>query len=214
MRRSPLALTCAALAAAALGGCGAGSAGSPTKTSASLTTAGATGIPQALLAGERPIGRGPRFQPPLRGPVLGRCTATLGRRVQLHVEVFGADRVVLLAAGIGTAAPRRLIDGRVREARCFGAIVTLDPTGVVYLRAGAHATLGELFRSWGQPLDSHRVASFSGARTTIYVGGRRWHGAPARLVLRAGAEIVIEMGAHVPPHRSFTFTPLPGPQLR
>jgi hypothetical protein len=175
----------------------------------------ATGaIPTSLLARERPIGRGPRFQPELHGSVTGICTAPLGRRDQVHVEIFGANRVVLLPAGIGTRPPRRLTDGRVVGATCFGALVTLDPTGIVYLRPGHRVTLGDLFDAWGQPLTAARIASFTGGPVRVYVNGRQQGGAPRTVPLTTGSEVVLEVGPHVPPHRGFTFPPTPAPGLR
>lgn len=162
----------------------------------------------------RPIGRGARFEPPDRGPIVGSCTATLGPREQVHIEVFGANRVVLLPAGLGTRGPRRYRDGRLTLAGCFGAAVTLDRTGVVYIRPGSHLTVGDLFRSWGQKLTRTQVASFTGARVTVYVDGSARPGAAAAIPLTPGAEIVVEIGPRVPPHRSFDFLPLPARALR
>lgn len=172
------------------------------------------GIPPSLLAGVRPIGRGPRFQPPLKGLVTGACTARLGAREQAHVELFGANRVVLLAAGIGTRAPRRLVDGRVQRAACFGRLVTLDPTGTVYFRRGTRPTLGALFSAWGEPLTLTRIGSFTGGRVRVYVEGRLRHASPQSIPLTSGAEIVLEVGPHIPPHTHFTFPELPSRRLR
>jgi hypothetical protein len=172
------------------------------------------GIPSSLLAGVRPIGRGPRFQPPLRGPVVGACRAQLGRRVQTHIELFAANRVVLLATGIGTRAPRRIADGRLTQARCFGAIVTLDPTGTVYFRPGTALTVGDLFSAWGQPLTRTRIASFTGPAVRVYVNGHPSPLSPRSVPLTQDAEVVLEIGPHVPPHSHFTFPPQPSPELR
>lgn len=167
-------------------------------------------IPQALLSEARPIGAGPRFHPSATGPVSGPCTPGLGPRDGVHVEVFAANRVLLLPAGLGTKPPRKLLDGRVTRAACYGQLVTLDPTGVVLIRPGARPTLGALFRSWGQPLSATRLTSFSapaGTRVTIFVDGRAWPGAPAAVPLTRHAEIVLEVGPYVPPHLSYAFSP-------
>jgi hypothetical protein len=171
------------------------------------------GIPPSLLASVRPIGRGPRFQPAAGNRVIGPCRSPLGRRLRAHIELFGADRVVLLAAGIGTRAPR-IRDGRVVHADCFGALVTLDPTGTVYFRPGISLTLAALFRAWGQPLRGARIASFSGRRVSVYVNGRPRRGAPQTLRLTNRAEIVLEVGPYVPPHSQFSFASSPSPDLR
>lgn len=170
-------------------------------------------IPAALLAGVRPVGRGPRFQPPAGERVLGACRTPLGPRRRAHIEVFGADRVVLLAAGIGAREPRRISDGKLTAARCFGALVTLDPTGTVYFRPSRGFTVGDIFRVWGLPLSDRRIASFAGGRVRAYLNGRRWHGSPGALPLRQDAEVVLEIGPQVPPHTRFSFPPQPPPGL-
>ncbi len=172
------------------------------------TSAGA--VPPALLAQARPIGRGQAFQPPVSGPVLGRCAASFGARVGVHVEVFAANRVVLIPAGIGTRPPRRSSQGRIARARCYGALVTLDPTGLVLVRPGARLQLADLFRSWGEPLSARRLLTFNAAkshRVEAFVNGQRWPGSPGRIPMRRHAEIVLEVGPHVPPHASYTFPP-------
>ena len=169
-----------------------------------------TGIPGALLRQARPIGVGPRFQPPATGPITGRCRPTLGRRHGVHVEVFAANRVVIVPAGVGTRPPRALSAGRISRARCYGDLVTLEPTGVILIRFGRRATVADLFRAWGQPLGRVRLASFRtepGAQVSVFVAGRRWHGPPWSVPLAPHAEIVLEIGPHVPPHWSYTFPP-------
>jgi hypothetical protein len=195
-----------ALAAGTPTGCG--SNGSNGRSSASATASAAP--PAALLAQARPIGRGVRFQPPVTGRPIAPCTRTLGERDGVHVELFGANRVVLIAAGVGTLGPRAYSSGRIARARCYGALVTLDPTGLVLVRPGARATVGDLFRSWGQPLSARRLASFRagpGGTVRVYVDGQRIHVAPASVPLRQHAEIVLEVGPYVPPHPAYTFPP-------
>jgi hypothetical protein len=97
-------------------------------------------------------------------------------------------------------------EGRITGARCFGDLVTVEPTGVVLMRPGARATVADLFRSWGQPLTLGRAASFSG-RVRVYVDGRRRPGGAGAVPLTAHAEIVLEVGPYVPPHASYRFPP-------
>lgn len=167
-------------------------------------------IPQGLLSQARPIGAGPDFQPPATGPVAGSCLPALGPRDGVHVEVFAANRVVLLPAGIGTRPPRTYVTGRITRASCYGALVTLDPTGLVLVRPGAGLTVAAIFRSWGQPLTATRLASFRaapGTHVNVFVDGRPWPGAPGAVPLTRHAEIVLEVGPHVPPHSSYAFPP-------
>jgi hypothetical protein len=166
------------------------------------------GIPSSLLQQARPIGRGAAFHPPVRGPVMGPCTAALGVRQGTHVEVFAHNRVVLLAAGIGTLPPRTSFGGRITRARCYGSLATLDPTGLVLTRPGSRFTASDLFRSWGQTLSRHQIASFhTPAEVAVFVDGRIWRGAPGGVPLRRHSEIVLEIGPHVPPHASYRFPP-------
>jgi hypothetical protein len=167
-------------------------------------------IPASLVAEARPIGRGVRFDPAVRGRVLGQCRQALGPRSGVHVEVFAADRVVLLGAGIGTRPPRRFSYGRVTAAGCYGELVTLEPTGLLLLRPGARLSVGDLFRSWGQSLTAREMAGFrvpAGSRVRAYVSGRRWTGPVARIPLVSHAEIVLEIGPYVPPHSAYSFPP-------
>ena len=165
-------------------------------------------IPRSLLSEARPIGTGPRFTLPASGPVAGACQRSLGPRVGVHVEVFAANRVLLLPAGIGARQPWAKLDGRITSAPCYGALVTLDPTGLVLVRPGARLTLADLFRSWGEPLSRTRLASFSapaGTQVAVFVDGRRLNAAPPSVPLTRHAEIVLEVGPHVPPHSSYAF---------
>jgi hypothetical protein len=187
-------VTLTAVLMAGVTACGhARSDASPSASAAAPSPAGSApsspAIPEALISEARPIGVGPRYHPPATGPVSGPCTPGLGPRDGVHVEIFAADRVLLLPAGIGTRPPATLLDGRVTQAACYGQLVTLDPTGVVLVRPGARLTPGALFRCWGQPLSPARLASFSapaGTRVTIFVDGRPWPGVPARSTVAAG----------------------------
>ncbi len=184
----------------ALAGCG---------TTTRETTAPG-GIPGALLAEARPIGRGPEFHPPPTGLVIGPCKSTLGVRAGAHVEVFARNRVVIIPSGIGTEPPRTFSAGRIATARCFGALATIEPTGVVLSTPGRTLTLAELFRSWGQPLSRTQLGPFhapAGTEVTAYVGGRPYHGSVPEIPLTRHAEIVLEVGPHVPPHSTYTFPP-------
>ncbi len=163
-------------------------------------------MPASLIAQRRPIGAGPRFQPATPNRPVPDCRAQLGARDGAHVELFARDRVVLLPAGIGTRAPRRLDAGRIARARCYGAVVTLEPTGVALVRRGATATLGDLFAAWGVPLGARRAASFRGP-VAVYVGGRRVRGAPGAVALDRHAVIAVEVGGFIPPHRRYAFPP-------
>ena len=165
---------------------------------------------RALQRQARPIGRGPRFQSPVRGHVLGPCRAGLGRRRAAHLEVFAENRVVLIPAGIGARAPLVRDAGRISAARCYGALVTVDPTGVVLWRPGSHLRLAAVFAGWGTTLSATALAGFTaprGTRVRAYVDGRPETGAPGQIPLQPGAEIVLEVGPHVPPHRRYAFPP-------
>ena len=147
-----------------------------------------------------PIGPGPRYRPPaqqLDGRPVDVLRCSSRRSVfQAHVEVFVNRRVVIIPSGIG------------RSAHCDYPIRTRSPIGVLDVARGQRMTIGDLFRLWGQPLARHRIASFHSKRPVrAYVAGRLVRGDAARVRLAPKAQIVIELGAYVPPHRSFLFPP-------
>jgi hypothetical protein len=200
MRRGPTA-TAACAALLLLAACG--STARPPDAAPTATA------PPALVAQARPIGRSAKFQPPANGPVVGRCDQRLGPRDGAHVEVFAANRVLLVPAGIGTRPPRSFSSGRISTARCYGELVTLDPTGVVLVRPGSHPALADLSARGASPcrpatrvvLGIQRRAR-SGVRQWL-----RWRGSPSAVTLEPHSEIVLEVGPYVSPHRSYTFPP-------
>ncbi|MFZ1994947.1 MAG: hypothetical protein WAU75_12615, partial [Solirubrobacteraceae bacterium] len=119
---------------------------------------------------------------------------------------FAANRVALVAAGIGVRGPVKRSGGRITGAGCYGDLVTLEPTGVVLTRPSLRLTLADLFRGWGRALSARRLLSFSGA-VRVYVDGRRRPGPPQTVPLTRHAEIVLEVGPHVPPHPAYHFPP-------
>lgn len=191
-----------ALAAAALGGCGSDAERRPD-----------AGLPRGgdIVA----VGVGPRFHPPslsaaaARGaPIHGLTCATRerGRRFGVHVEVFAERQVLIVPAGIGVAPPRLEDAPYVRAGRCSYAARTREPTGVLEIAPGRPLTLGDAFAIWGQPLSRDALTGFTGP-VEAFVGGRPWRGDPAAIPLRRHAQIVLEVGPHVPPHARYRFPP-------
>jgi hypothetical protein len=125
-------------------------------------------------------------------------------RTLTHVELFANRRVLLLPAGIGMASPLVRDGAYVVRGRCSYAVRTRAPTGVVEVRPGSAATIGDLFRLWGQPLTRTRMAGFRG-RVGAYVAGARWRGDVRAIPLGSYAQIVLEVGGYIPPHPFFLF---------
>jgi hypothetical protein len=199
VRRHPELLVAAALAL--LPGCGGHDPANATNVRGSVA--------EAQLQ-SRPIGRPERFHAPAPERAVSACRPNLGRRDGVHIELFAEDRVVVIPAGIGTRPPRRSHGGRIVAARCFGPIATIEPTGLVLVRRGSHATAADFFRQWGIGLRATGWGTFEaapGKRIVAYVRGRRWRGAAAAIPLRRHAQIVLEVGPHIPPHRFYTFPP-------
>jgi hypothetical protein len=145
-----------------------------------------------------PIGPGPAYTPAAAArdgrAVAGLACTQGGARFRVHVELFANRRALVVPAGIGVAGS------------CSYPARTRTPTGVVEVARGARLDLGDLFRVWGQPLGEHRLASFrSTAPVRVYVAGRRVRGPVSAVRLRPGAQIVLELGAYVAPHRFFLF---------
>ena len=169
-----------------------------------LTLAAAAPVPT-------PVGVGPKFRLEAASPAVARAApvgrlrcGAAGRRDEAHVELFAHGRVLLLPPAIGMAPPVRIEHLDVRRARCSYAVRTRHPTGVVEFLPAVRPTVGDLFRIWGQPLDANRLAGFRGP-VRAWVDGRRWRRAVAAIPLGHHAEVVIELGAYVPPHASYRF---------
>jgi hypothetical protein len=151
-----------------------------------LAALAALGLPPSYVP--TPIGVGPRFHPP---PARHAPCVRGAARYGVHLELFARGRVVMVPAGI-----------------CSSALRTRYPTGVIEVTRPA--TLGGFFRVWRQPLSRTRLVGF---RTTTrnpvraYVGGRRWRGGLGAIPLRRHAQIVLELGAYIPPHPTFLFGP-------
>jgi hypothetical protein len=163
-----------------------------------------------------PVGVGVQYRPaavnatvaagrPLSGL---RCTEG-GTTFSVHLELFANRRAVVIPAGIGVARPYRTTLGTVMPQGCSYPLRTLTPTGVVQVSEdaqGKHLTLGDLFRVWGEPLDTRRFGSFTSVSPVrVYVAGRLVRGPAASIPLRSGEQIVLELGGYVPPHPSFLF---------
>ena len=139
-----------------------------------------------------------------------RCLRSAGERELAHVELFASNRVVPVPPGIGVVPPLVRDAAYVLRARCTYPARTLEPTGIVEVRAGAHVSLGELFTIWGQPLSPTRLASFSTSPATpvrAYLDGRRWRADPGAVPLSRHAVVVLEISSSVPPHADYRFPP-------
>jgi len=159
------------------------------------------------------LGPTPGHRPPSLGsraarakPIKGlRCTSEERNRFAVHLELFAARRVVLVAPGIGIAPPRTREGAYVRSGRCSYPVRTREPTGVIAVAEGGRPkTLGDVFAVWGQPLGPRRMAGFRG-RVSAFVGGRGFRGDPRAIELTRHAQIVIEVGGYVPPHARYRF---------
>jgi hypothetical protein len=161
-----------------------------------------------------PAGRGAPYHPPAvspavaqRHPIAGlRCRRGSRPAYAIHLELYAHHLVLPVPAGIGIAPPQRRQGAYVRAGGCVYAVRTYEPTGVVVVDTGRALTLGALFSVWGQPLSRDRLAGFRG-RMRSFLGGRPWNGSPAQIPLGRHAEIVLEIGTAVPPHRSYLFPP-------
>jgi hypothetical protein len=109
-----------------------------------------------------------------------------------------------MPAGIGIAPPHVRRGAFVLSGRCEYALRTREPTGLVEVATGTRATLGDLFRIWGQPLARARVLSFRG-RVRAYVGSRLRTGDPRSIALRPKSVVTLEIGRYVRPHADYRF---------
>src|SRR5919204_1992903 len=159
----------------------------------------------------RPIRAGRLYRPAptshavrVAAPVgLLRCSRAQRRRFGAHVELFANRYSLVVPAGIGVAPPFRREGAFVRGGRCSYPLRTLEPTGVIEVERGTSLTLADFFAVWGQPLSRRRLAGFRakrGDRVRAFVAGREWTADVRAIPLRDHAQVVLEIGGHVPPH--------------
>ncbi len=148
-----------------------------------------------------PIGSGPGYFPPARTatvaagkPVAGLRCGSPGTAFRIHLELFANRKVVVVPAGIGVSGS------------CVYPVRTTNPGGVVEVARGAKLHVADLFRVWGQPLATRRLAGFSSTRLVrAYVGGQLVRGPIGAIPLAPHAEIVLELGPYLVPHSFFLF---------
>jgi hypothetical protein len=122
----------------------------------------------------------------------------------VHIELFAHGHVVIVAAGVGVAPPRRHSGAYVTGGRCRYPVWTSEPTGVVRV-ARPGLTLGDLFAVWGQPLTRGRLGRWR-VPVVADVDGIRWRGDPRVIPLHRHAQIVVQAGApRVRPHAAYRF---------
>ena len=172
------------------------------------------------LLSARSAGPGPRFRPSPAGVLVARaarvdrmnCERTLPAASVAHIEVFAADHVVVIPAGIGFAPPLARRGAYVQAGRCAYPLRTLEPTGLVLAEAGPTRDLGQFFDLWGQPLSQRGVAGFRASRghgVSVFVNGTRWPHGPRSAPISPHGQITIEVGPFIRPHASYSFPPLP-----
>jgi hypothetical protein len=140
-----------------------------------------------------------------------RCGPSSSTLSLAHVEVFAADHVVIVPAGIGVAPVFRHRGAYVRGGSCVYPLRTFEPTGLVALGPGPTRTLGQFFDLWGQPLDRNRVAGFHvrpGHEVAVFVSGVLCLGNPRSVAVSPRAQITVEIGPYVPPHDRYLFPPV------
>ena len=169
-------------------------------------------LPQPLF-----FGHGPRYHRPAYGPAVARrrpigslrCSAPPRRtRFLAHVEVVARGRVAIVPSGIGVAPPQVRRGAFVTGGRCEYPLRTHEPTGLIEVATPHAVRLGDLFRSWDQPLSQTRLLGFSG-QVTAFVGTRRRRGDPRAIPLRRHTAITLEIGRTVPPRPRYAFPRLP-----
>jgi hypothetical protein len=163
-----------------------------------------------------PIGATPAFHPSAtssrvdRGLRIGslRCERPSGPRVGVHLELFARGLVVVVPAGIGVAPPLERSGAYVRDGRCSYAVRTREPTGVLEVAPESRTTVADFFAIWNRRLERQAFLGFHAhapAGVRAYVDGRAYRGPVGSIALRRHREIVLEIGAYVPPHASYRF---------
>jgi hypothetical protein len=117
----------------------------------------------------------------------GEQTAT---HFHAHLDILYQGQPVPMPAGVG------ITDS------CFYWLHTHDTSGIIHIEAPkdqVHTkfTLGQLFKIWGQPLNSHQVATLQvpkGGQVKAWVDGKPFTGDPNKIVFTSHERIVLEIG--------------------
>ena len=195
----------------------------------SLLAAGCAATPRAeskrgssgvdYLASARTVGPGTSFRPGPTDVLVAQAARADGMSCKVpspatsvaHVEVFAANHVVVIPAGIGIAPPLVAHGAYAYGGRCVYPLRTLEPTGVLLIEPGPTRSLGQFFDLWGQPLNQRDVAGFHaphGHTVSVFVDGTLWRGNPRSVSISAQAQITIEVGPFVRPHVRYSFPPI------
>ncbi|MES1247057.1 MAG: hypothetical protein ABUS54_05215 [Actinomycetota bacterium] len=119
--------------------------------------------------------------------------------IHAHLDVYVDGQRVTVPALVGIDVPDQFIT----------ELHTHDTTGIIHIESPdvRPFTLGQFFGEWNEPLSAKRLGSVSGA-VHWWVNGKARTGDPAKLVLKAHAEIALAVGAlpkRVPASYRFPF---------
>jgi hypothetical protein len=131
----------------------------------------------------------------------GSSREMLKVHVHAHLSLFAKGQQIAVPYGIGIVRPFQVNNGFASAGAGIYWLHTHDATGVIHVESpdARTYTLANFFDIWGQPLDAHKVARFTGG-VRAYVDGKPYTGDPRKIVLAAHTQITLEVGApFVPP---------------
>jgi hypothetical protein len=107
-----------------------------------------------------------------------------------HLAIFDHGRNVPIDSNIGYDLQHDCLTWTHTHSPSLGIIHVESPYKIV-------PTLGEFFKVWGKPLNSHQVASATvnpGDKMRVYVGTKLYTGDPTQIKLVRHENITIEVG--------------------
>jgi hypothetical protein len=125
----------------------------------------------------------------------GSSQEMLAVHIHAHLSIFDHGRQIAVPYAIGFVRPFRVENGFVGAARGIYWLHTHDATGIIHVESPDPRTytLGNFFDIWGRPLTTTNVAGIEGP-VHAYVDGKPHTGDPRAIVLRAHAQITLEVG--------------------
>lgn len=130
--------------------------------------------------------------------------------VHVHLSLFHDGKQIAVPKEIGILNLHvKNGQGKLEPITAYYWLHTHDMSGIVHVESPLPPTqitfkLGDFFDIWGEPLRTNDLAGWAG-KVTVFVDGKKFHGNPRNIVLRAHEQITLEVGSPIVSPPTYTF---------